>query len=118
MSSSSSRPASNTTNAAPEVKRFIQHHAAIGAFINALDKYEPTIPEQVTRYHMQKSGVEAGDPRMTKLLSLAADNFLAKTIYEARQMSLLRTQTGPTSKTQSKAAGKRKANELASQAGM
>jgi len=67
---------------------------------------------------MQKSGVEAGDPRMTKLLSLAADNFLAKTIYEARQMSLLRTQTGPTSKTQSKAAGKRKANELASQAGM
>ena len=52
---------------------------------------------------MQKGGVEAGDPRMVKLLSLAADHFLAKTIYEARQMSLLRTQIGPSSKALTKA---------------
>ncbi len=43
---------------------------------------------------MQKGGVSVHDPRMTKMLSLAADYFLAKTIHEARQLSLLRTQSG------------------------
>ena len=111
-SASAAGHASSKAAAAPDLQRFIQHNAAIGSFISALDEYEPTIPEQVSRYHMQKSGVEGGDARMVKLLSLAADNFLAKTIYEARQMSLLRTQVGPSSKAQSKAEQKRKVSYI------
>ena len=61
-------------------------------FYTALDVYAPTIPEAVTKYYMQKSGINAVDPRMVKLISLAADKFLSETIHEARQMSLLRKQ--------------------------
>ena len=61
-------------------------------FYSALDVYTPTIPEAVTKYYMQRSGVMAADPRMIKLISLAADKFLSETIHEARQMSLLRKQ--------------------------
>ena len=107
-SASAAENASSKAGAGLDLQRFVRHSAAIGSFISALDEYEPTIPEQVARYYMQKSGVEGGDVRMAKLLSLAADNFLAKTIYEARQMSLLRTQVGLSSKTQSKAGQKRK----------
>jgi transcription initiation factor TFIID subunit 10 len=61
-------------------------------FYTALDAYSPTIPEAVTKYYMQKGGIMAYDPRMVKLISLAADKFLSETIHEARQMSLLRKQ--------------------------
>ncbi len=43
---------------------------------------------------MQKGGISVRDPRMTKMLALATDYFLAKTVHEARQLSLLRTQSG------------------------
>ncbi len=43
---------------------------------------------------MQKGGVSVRDPRMTKMLALATDYFLAKTVHEARQLALLRTQSG------------------------
>ena len=61
-------------------------------FYTALDVYTPTIPEAVTKHYMQKSGIMVADPRMVKLISLAADKFLSETIHEARQMSLLRKQ--------------------------
>lgn len=61
-------------------------------FYSALDVYTPTIPEAVTKHYMQKTGVTVADPRMVKLISLAADKFLSETIHEARQMSLLRKQ--------------------------
>lgn len=59
-------------------------------FLISLESYTPTIPEAVTKYYMQKSGVDVLDERMIKLTSLAADHFLAKTIHEAKQMSLLK----------------------------
>jgi transcription initiation factor TFIID subunit 10 len=61
-------------------------------FYSALDVYTPTIPEAVTKYYMQKSGVTVTDPRMVKLISLAADKFLSETIHGTKQMSLLRNQ--------------------------
>jgi hypothetical protein len=117
VSASAVGSASSKTAPGPDLQRFIQHSVSIGSFLSALDDYEPTIPEQVARYHMQKSGVEGNDARMVKLLSLAADNFLAKTIYEARQTSLLRTQAGPSSKAQSKAGQKRKVSRMCPVAG-
>ena len=55
-----------------------------------LEQYGSTIPESVTKYYMQKSGVEVLDERMVKLISLATDHFLATTVREAKQMSLLK----------------------------
>jgi hypothetical protein len=39
---------------------------------------------------MQMSGINPMDERMVKLVSLASDHFLAKTVHEAKQMSLLK----------------------------
>ena len=36
-------------------------------FYSALDVYTPTIPEAVTKYYMQKSGITVADPRMVIL---------------------------------------------------
>ena len=72
-------------------------------FLVALESYTPTIPEAVTRFYMEKSGVSALDERMVKLISLASDHFLAKTVHEAKQMSLLK-QAPKTKGTKRKAA--------------
>jgi transcription initiation factor TFIID subunit 10 len=93
-------------------KRVKAHMRSINKFLGALDGYTPTVPEAVSRYHMQKSGIEAHDERMVKLMSLAADHFLARTIHDSRQLSLLRTQINPSSASRSKAS-KRKREEAA-----
>ena len=41
---------------------------------------------------MHKSGIACIDPRMAKLVSLAADKFLSETIHEATQIGILRKQ--------------------------
>ena len=64
----------------------------INDFLTALDSYTPTIPEAVSKYYMHKSGIACIDPRMAKLVSLAADKFLSETINEAKQMGILRKQ--------------------------
>jgi transcription initiation factor TFIID subunit 10 len=84
--------------------------ASLSTFLSDLDEYSPTVPEAVTLFYMNKGGVEAGDPRMVKLTALAADHFLAKTIYESRQICLLRQENLAVSTTKSK---KRKIAEVA-----
>jgi hypothetical protein len=81
-------------NANANSQRVSTHMSNLNDFIGALDTYEPTIPDAVAKFYMQKSGVEASDHRMVKLIALATDHFLARTIHEARQLSLLRTQHG------------------------
>jgi len=57
---------------------------------------------------MQRSGCNADDPRMVRLISLAADHFLARTIHESRQLSLLRTAVNSTAASQSKTSSKKR----------
>ena len=59
-------------------------------FLISLESYTPTIPEAVAKYYMQRSGITVMDERMVKLVALASDYFLAKTVHEAKQMSLLK----------------------------
>lgn len=84
--------------------------SGLNNFLTNLDDYNPTVPDAVTEFYMNKGGVEAGDPRMTKMIALAADHFLAKTVYESRQVCLLRQENIATTTTKSK---KRKMAEVA-----
>ncbi len=59
-------------------------------FFTSLDSYQPTIPEAVSAYYAEKSGITLKDERIPKLLSLAADKFLSEIIHEAKQISILR----------------------------
>jgi transcription initiation factor TFIID subunit 10 len=55
----------------------------LGDFLTALDKYSPTLPEPVTRHYLQKGGAATSDDRLVKLISLAADRFIATAIVDA-----------------------------------
>ena len=61
-------------------------------FLSAIDAYNPTLPEAVSNYYLEKSGLAVHDDRISKLVSLASDKFLSEIIYEAKQISLLRQQ--------------------------
>ena len=74
-------------------------------FLLSLDSYASTVPEAVARYYMETSGVTIKDPRLPKLLALAADRFLAETIHQAREIAGMRIQN-------LKASSKRKIESL------
>ncbi len=65
----------------------------ISDFFSSLDSYEPTIPVPVTQFYLSKAGVNAMDPRVAKLVSLATDKFIADIIFDAKQFSQLRQQS-------------------------
>lgn len=82
----------DATNASSKATSTTKWGEELGDFLSAVDSYEPTIPENLTKYYIERSGLDVKDERITKFISLAADKFLADTIYEAKQISLLRQQ--------------------------
>jgi transcription initiation factor TFIID subunit 10 len=62
-------------------------------FFSSLDNYAPTLPIEVTYHLLGKAGVNIHDQRVNKLVSLAADKFMADIIFDAKQFSLLRQQS-------------------------
>ena len=58
--------------------------------LSVVDSYKSTIPESVVRYYMEKSGMTIQDPRIVSVVALAADKFLADTVFDAKEQSLLR----------------------------
>ncbi len=70
--------------------------AELGEFIANLDDYKPTVPEAVSQYYLECSGVEIIDPRITKLVSLATDKFIAEIIHEAKEQNILRKRNAKT----------------------
>jgi transcription initiation factor TFIID subunit 10 len=85
-------PALHATNASSKAPSNTKWGEELSDFLSAVDSYEPTIPENLTKYYIERSGLDVKDERITKFISLAADKFLADTIYEAKQISLLRQQ--------------------------
>ena len=61
-------------------------------FLMSLDNYEPTIPEAISSFYLRRSGLEVKDSKVSKLVSLASDKFLAELIAEAKQISQVRQQ--------------------------
>jgi|MDTB01.1.fsa_nt_gb transcription initiation factor TFIID subunit 10 len=89
-------------------RNIYKHMSKVSSFLSNLEEYNPTVPEAVTLYYMNKAGTEVGDSRMVKLMSLAADHFLAKTVYESRQICMLRQENSSSGRSR-----KRKMQEIA-----
>jgi hypothetical protein len=67
-----------------------QYSEELVQYMHFVESYKPTIPESVAKYYLEKSGCTTTDPKVLKLVSLAADKFLAETVYEAKEQSLLK----------------------------
>jgi len=56
---------------------------AITTFMQNLQHYEPTIPDEVTRHFINKGGVDTSDTRILRLFSVVAQKFVADIVVDA-----------------------------------
>lgn len=62
-------------------------------FLSALELYNSTFPDAVSKSLLERKGVSVEDDKISKFISLAADKFMSEVIYEAKQISILRQQS-------------------------
>ncbi|PWN33908.1 uncharacterized protein FA14DRAFT_161533 [Meira miltonrushii] len=81
----------------------------LAEFLQMLDGYRPLIPDQVTEHYLEKVGFECEDVRLKRLLSLAAEKFVADIAADAFQYARIRTNAGPGARGKASASGNQSA---------
>lgn len=61
--------------------------------ISLMDTYRPVIPDTVTDYYLSEAGFQTSDPRIKRLLALAAQKFIADVAADAYRFARVRPQT-------------------------
>ncbi|KAL4853032.1 Transcription initiation factor TFIID subunit 10 [Chlorella vulgaris] len=65
--------------------------------LNDLESYAPAVPDEITQYAMRQSGYDCKDVRTVRMISLAAQRFVAQVLEEAYNTHKLR-QMAPAAK--------------------
>mmetsp|Transcript_2130 Transcript_2130/g.5403 ORF Transcript_2130/g.5403 Transcript_2130/m.5403 type:complete len:120 (+) Transcript_2130:50-409(+) len=73
--------------------------------LQQLDEQPPLVPDELTQYLMRRSGQDCKDPKLVRLISLAAQRFIAEVVHDSLQ--LCKARLGSANKKQLKAAGYR-----------
>ncbi|ERN05871.1 hypothetical protein AMTRI_Chr10g231270 [Amborella trichopoda] len=60
--------------------------AALIEFLSSLMDYTPTIPDELAEHYLGKSGFQCPDIRVTRLVALATQKFIAEIANDALQL--------------------------------
>ncbi|EIE18848.1 hypothetical protein COCSUDRAFT_68050 [Coccomyxa subellipsoidea C-169] len=64
-------------------------------FLNSLEDFVPTIPDEFTEQSLERCGVDCNDKRIVRLVSLAAQRFVASALHDAKQVYSRRQKQTP-----------------------
>ncbi|KAL8130667.1 hypothetical protein V2J09_019822 [Rumex salicifolius] len=59
--------------------------AALSEFLASLMEYTPTIPDELVEHYLGKSGFQCPDVRLTRLVAVATQKFIAEVATDALQ---------------------------------
>ncbi|KDE05380.1 hypothetical protein MVLG_04291 [Microbotryum lychnidis-dioicae p1A1 Lamole] len=79
-----------------------QRDVQLAELLEMMDEWQPIIPDEVTDYFLQKSGFETDDPRVKRLLALAAQRFVSSIAADSFQYARARTAASKSSGSKAK----------------
>lgn len=91
-----------SSGGAPSIQDDRTQGQVLSDFLVQLEDYTPTIPDAVTSYYCQSAGFEPSDPRIVRLIAIAAQKFISDVANDALQHCKTRTSNAPTSHGSSK----------------
>ncbi|CAG8459170.1 5257_t:CDS:2 [Funneliformis mosseae] len=74
-------------------EEFIRKDRTLLEFLPILNSFEPLIPDHVSEYYLSRSGASCDDIRVMRLMSLAAQKFVADIATDAFQYCKIRQQS-------------------------
>ena len=57
---------------------------AVAKLLTTLGSYESTIPDELVSFYLDRSGLDTDDPRVKRLVAVAAQKFLADVVRDAK----------------------------------
>uniref|UniRef100_A0AC35TGJ9 Transcription initiation factor TFIID subunit 10 n=1 Tax=Rhabditophanes sp. KR3021 TaxID=114890 RepID=A0AC35TGJ9_9BILA len=79
---------SNPNDTRPEMVSALRKQAfapdidPVFQFMETLDSFNPVLPDSVTNYYLNRSGVDAVDPNISKLISVCTQKFVSDILLD------------------------------------